>query len=239
MTEVGAGSRRPRARQLPSRPADPDPMFHLRDSRTTTTRAMNDRTPSRRDFLQIIFKTMPALALAGPTLADLWPEEACQRECHPPLELERDEQNYLHDPDFDYDEMDWPTIGDHLDERYGFLSLDRTRQDEVIWEFLGLDPEDEEATPEELELFRSQLDDQVEWEHLDPRRFAEMGEHGPGIEIYDALIGAGYEDLDLGLIEGDHPGSTFVGVVYLGDLDLLNRRLAKHGLNMVVREARR
>lgn len=45
---------------------------------------------------------MPALALAGPTLADLWPEEAYGRESHPPLELERGEQNYLNDPDFDY-----------------------------------------------------------------------------------------------------------------------------------------
>jgi len=195
---------------------------------------MTESTSTRRDFLHVLFKTVPSLSLVGPALLDLWPEEAAQREVAAPFELVLDSGGYVIDPDCDVDHTSLPTLRELLERRYDFAGASRARQDEIFSEHFELDPEDEEETTSTLAWARGRLDEWVEAEELSPYELAQLGEQSQGIEIYEALLGEGHEDLGLHLVEGDHPGSHFTGVRFVGDLERLNRELARRGLNLVV-----
>jgi hypothetical protein len=196
---------------------------------------MTEPTSTRRDFLHVLFKTVPSLSLVGPALFDLWPKEAAEREVAAPFELVLDSSGYVIDPDCDVDHTSLPTLRELLEGRYDFAGASRARQDEILCEHYGYDPENEEETRAELEGDRERLDDRVDPEEISPYELAQLGEQSQGIEIYEALLGEGHEDLGLHLVEGDHPGSHFTGVRFVGDVDRLNCELARRGLNLVVR----
>jgi hypothetical protein len=138
---------------------------------------------SRRDFLKIVFCTVPAVALAAyPIVALAWPEEEKQRPVAEPFILEL-EDGYLVDPDYDYDDV----------------------------------PDD------------------VDIESLGPYQAAQYTPYAPGITIFERFGWKDAQRLGLHLIEGDHPGSSFTGVEFVGDVDELNAALAAVGLNLMVR----
>jgi len=58
--------------------------------------------------------------------------------------------------------------------------------------------------------------------------------YGPGIEIYEQMSREQARDLGLELVDGDHPGSSFVGVAYHGDIESLNEGLERLGMNLVI-----
>src|SRR4051794_24924401 len=75
---------------------------------------------TRRDFLAIVFATVPVAALDGP-LATFWPPAERRREVAEPYRLILDDSGYLCDPDFDYG-YELPTRREALLERAGPLS---------------------------------------------------------------------------------------------------------------------
>ena len=139
---------------------------------------------SRRDFLKIVFSTVPAAAIAAhPVIALAWPEEEKQRPVAEPYVLEL-EYGYLVDPNFDYDDV----------------SAD------------------------------------VDIDSLSDYQAAQYTPYNTGIEIFEYFSWDESRRLGLGLVEGDHPGSSFVGVAFNGEIGELNAALAAVGLNLIVRE---
>ena len=67
---------------------------------------------SRRDFLQVIFKTTSAAAISG--LLPYWPKDALNRPLADPVELGLDVDNYLIDINFDCCYQDIPTFREWL-----------------------------------------------------------------------------------------------------------------------------
>jgi len=139
---------------------------------------------SRRDFLKIVFSTVPAAVVAAnPIVALAWPEEEKQRPVAEPYVLEL-EYGYIVDPEFDYgdlpEDLDFDSLGDYQAAQY---------------------------TP-----------------------------YGAGIEIFEHFGWDKSRRIGLGLVEGDHPGSSFVGVAFSGEIEELNAALAAAGLNLIVKD---
>ena len=67
---------------------------------------------SRRDFLQVIFKTTSAAAVSG--LLPYWPKEALKRPISDPVELGFDSDDYLIDINFDWYDQNIPTFREWL-----------------------------------------------------------------------------------------------------------------------------
>jgi hypothetical protein len=78
------------------------------------------------------------------------------------------------------------------------------------------------------------LDTEIEYEDLGAWQAAQHSPHSAGLGIYNRLSREEADRIGLKLVEGDHPGSSFVGVAFYGDVDELNRQLQKFGLNLVV-----
>lgn len=210
------------------------------------------RRLSRRQFLRILFETAPAAALLAthPALADAsalqheWPKEKEELPRHDPIIIELDEDRYLIDPDFEYDDL--PTFAQY----YNVGEMDDQQRIEFYLEHFDSDPFD--VVAKELEL---DVDELYELEELDPAHvhildahysswldepMEDLGfyenalhsEYWVGIELLEQL---GYEHgagLGLRLIEGDCPGSSFCGVRYDGDPDVLNAQLYQFGINL-------
>jgi hypothetical protein len=79
------------------------------------------------------------------------------------------------------------------------------------------------------------LDGREDPENLSFYQALTLTEFHAGADLIDALGDETASQLGLYVVEGDHPGSSFCGVAFDGDLDELNLALAHEGLNMIVR----
>lgn len=197
---------------------------------------------SRRDFLKIIFGTAAAAVIPA---IDLWPEDikALPKKALPvavPYEFILDEYGYLVDPSYDW-EVDWPTVREHL--HYDYFTLEE--KIEVFEDRHGIDGlldyvdkplsqwnEDDLAVLESIN--RDWLDELQSNEILEGYEAATYTEYWPGVKVYETMDSITADDLGLVLVEGDHPGSSFCGVRFDGNLEDLNSALFRAGLNMVV-----
>ena len=184
---------------------------------------------NRRDFLKIVFQTAPAVAVVG-KLA-LWPSEALSRPAFDPVYLSIDESGYIVDPGFDYCDLITPTFR----ERHSLVGLSnaelKANLENIFYEIEHLVEDPENWTIDEVQEW---LDTHVELEDLGSREAMKYTEYGPGIGIYDRMSSEQAANLGLELVDGDHPGSSFVGVAYHGDIESLNEGLERLGLNLVI-----
>jgi len=184
---------------------------------------------NRRDFLKIVFQTTPAIAVAS-KLA-LWPSKAASRPTSDPVFLSVDENGYIVDPDFDYCDLITPTFREH----HSLVGLSKeelkANLENKFYEIEHLVEDPENWTVDEIQEW---LDTHVELEDLKAREAMKYTEYGPGIGIYDRMSSVQAATLGLELVDGDHPGSSFVGVAYHGDIESLNEGLEQLSLNLVI-----
>jgi len=184
---------------------------------------------TRRDFLKVVFTTATAAAVSG--TAPLWPVDAIARLVSKPFDLALDEYNYLVDPSFDYGDIKLPTRREVLSlERLDPKALKKALEGQ-IGEIEHLVDDTQNWTLDEVEWW---LDSEIEYEELGAWQAADYSPHRAGLSIYNSLSREDAQGLGLELVEGDHPGSSFVGVAYYGNVDELNRQLQRLGMNLVV-----
>jgi hypothetical protein len=185
---------------------------------------------TRRDFLKAIFSTASAAAVSG--ALPLWPTEARARPTFNPIQLSI-EDGYLVDSNFDYCEVCLPT---HR-ELHSLLGLKgdalKVELESIFYEFEWVVADPDNWTVDELEEW---LDTQVELDQLGAWEAMRYTQYGPAIELYERMSWANANELGLQLIEGEFPGSSFVGIAFHGDIAELNRDLQKLGMNLVVSE---
>jgi len=191
---------------------------------------------NRRDFLKLATTTVSLAAIEGP-LAAFWPD---QQDHIPTLEDPQiilvESDGYLKDPNYDYD--DWPTNREHYGE------IDDDEKVELIRSYIGDDeieelfeiPGDRVVDSELISTYQYVVDNWYE-ESLDPDQlsFYDLGfksEYWPGYDLFYHRDGALVDDLDLVLIEGEYPGSSFTAVKMRKSVKEANQILAKHGLNI-------
>jgi len=184
---------------------------------------------TRRDFLKVVFATTTAAAVSG--AIPLWPADAIDRPVFEPFVLELDESSYLVDPNFDYGSVILPTHRERLlleGLEAGDLKDELNTQ---IWEIEHLISDPKKWNLDEVEWW---LDTKIEYEDLGAWQAAQFSPYKAGLDIYQHLSVDAADSLGLELVEGDHPGSSFVGVTFYGDVNELNRQLQKLGLNLIV-----
>lgn len=182
---------------------------------------------TRRSFLKIIFETAPLAVLAASVPAALlWPTDARSRPVAEPYVLALDDEGYLIDPSY----YDFPIELPTRFEYYDLSSLTEQQQITVVAEeILGSSRE------EAMDLLQSGwFDEECEIEELSDRDGMAYTEYAPGIEIFEYLGAEEAEDLGFRFVEGDHPGSSFMGTQFLGDVEVLNQALLQRGHNLVV-----
>jgi hypothetical protein len=177
----------------------------------------------------VIFATASAAALSG--ASTIWPTEALSRPLADPFIVSFDDSNYLIDPNFDYSAVQFPTRREFYDLEG--LSGEKLRS-EIGRRFDEFDWLVEDTNDWSLSEIEPWLDEEVDIEELGEYQSTFYGEYGAGLRIYENLSGKQADELDLELVEGDHPGSSFTGVAFYGDVDELNRKLESEGLNMIV-----
>ncbi len=200
---------------------------------------------TRREFLVVALGTLPSAALAGP-LAAFWPDDARERPLDEPWIVERDMYSYL--TDTRWEPSDWPTWRRYLNydelsvHERGRLLIERFIGDVArVWRYNELRPPRGKLTAAHLAALEEeaslQLDDDVDPGFMS---FSEIRAYGP-YAVGDFVMNAVADDEALAaefeLTEGEHPGSTFSGVAFHGDLRALNTALARKGLNVTVVEA--
>jgi hypothetical protein len=211
---------------------------------------------TRREFLQLILGTAPAVALSGP-LSALWPAEAVARPVAEPVILYLDREYYPCHA-FLVDDLDpekpayeyYPPRREYfwMDERTPEERLEfwheRWEDEAPLQEFYGEIPPAERWTAQqlaELGAFESEqqawINEEVDLDEMSSRDLAFMTRFGPGIELYDAL--GRKRAKKLGIHEAYFGGiaSDGYGIAFRGDVDKLNATLAGLGINVVVREA--
>ena len=185
---------------------------------------------SRREFLKIVFATVPAVAVANQL--PFWPQEALARPIADPVEILRDDSGYLVDP-AGIDFGSWPTRLEHFD-------LANASDEEIHaklsdgWEVDGIVEDPENWTVDEIRYW---LEESVELHEISRYRAAEICGYGPGINLYESLTREDSEALGLSFVDGCHPGSDFVGVRCDGDLEAINEALQLRGYNLRIVEA--
>jgi hypothetical protein len=183
---------------------------------------------TRRKFLKVIFSTASAAAVLG-TLP-LWPTEARARPTFNPIQLSI-EDGYLVDSNFDYCEVCLPT---HR-ELHSLLGLKgdalKVELENIFYEFEWVVADPDNWTVGEVEEW---LDTPVELDQLGAWEAMKYTQYGPAIELYEKMDYANSSELGLKLVEGEHPGSNFVGIAFYGDTDELNKGLQRLGMNMIV-----
>jgi hypothetical protein len=184
---------------------------------------------NRREFLTIVFATTTAAAVSG--AVPLWPADAVDRPVSKPFNLTIDDSNYLVDPNFDYGSVSLPTHREHL-LLEGLEGDDlKNELNEQFWQIEHLVKDPNKWDVDEVEGW---LDTEIEYEDLGAWQAAQFSPYKSGLDIYQYLSVEAADTLGLELVEGDHPGSSFVGVAFYGNVDELNRQLQKLGMNMVV-----
>lgn len=204
---------------------------------------------TRRDFLKVVFATIPATAVSGP-LKNIWPSGAFDRPVEEPYIISIDDSGYLYDPNFNYDDQQLPSGREHCeydnkswDEKKYFLEMECdaaenyqiTHADEFSD---GWNGEYTEAQYRSMEAsIQDWLDEPIDIEELSMLEGMTYTEHWPVTEIMSGLSSKDADALMLAFVEGEHPGSSFAGVKYIGDisdLGILNNALAQKGMNLVV-----
>jgi hypothetical protein len=183
---------------------------------------------NRRDFLRVIFKTAPIVAIGGKLI--LWPEEAQSRPVAEPAHLLRDDSSYLVDPYFDFC-PDLPTFRELYSlENMGHEQVMEALVDEE-WRFQHLVKDPDNWSVSEIDGW---LDSQVEMDDMSPWKAMSYTQYGPGIRLHDQLGWKTSREIGLSYIEGEMPGHDFVGVRFDGDTDNLNRDLERLGMNLLI-----
>jgi hypothetical protein len=184
---------------------------------------------NRREFLKIVFASTSVVAVSGASA--LWPSVALSRPVCDPVHLNIDDSGYIVDPGFDYCDLDVPTYREY----HSLVGLGQNdlrvalNNEPGLIENLVVDPDD--WSLEEIEGWLDEyvdLDDMGTWEGM------KYTHYGPGIEIYEQMSREQVNDLGLELVDGDHPGSSFVGVAYHGDIEELNEGFERLGMNLVI-----
>ena len=183
-------------------------------------------THNRRDFLKIVFGTVATTMVSGklgvsPVAGDIPVFEAYR------LELEGE---YLFDPLHDWGQVVLPTWREKLEGNDNFSSLTVDQQDCVICEALGVDDFAEYPSFNREEWLGTQID----IEGLSMREAAMIGPYWPGVEIFEQLGWEQADTLGVQLIDGDHPGSSFMAAQFIGDVETLNPKIAEFGMNLTV-----
>ncbi|MCP4546381.1 MAG: hypothetical protein GY835_07940 [bacterium] len=182
----------------------------------------------RREFLAIVLGTVSAATLALGDGAP-WPAEEFARPQAEPMTLAL-QDGYIVDPSFDYGSIELPTHREYLTDQY---SEERMRKDvrDCIVEH-GCD-EAYEWTEKEVQ---SWLDEIIDVECLGDYECQERcgSEWAEGIWLHNRLDAEMCHHLGLHLVEGDCPGSSFMGVRFTGDLKDLNRELVRQGMNLIL-----
>jgi hypothetical protein len=195
----------------------------------------------RRNFIKIIFGTVSTAAISGPT-ADLWPVAAKKRPTADPIVFHL-ENGYIVDPDFD-PRANWPTIRENRyenldeDDQVSFLIdwMDGTVLTEFEEEFgKPYEKWSKKELPALEGSFESRLDEDEDPDYLSFSASADCSEYSAGIQVLDELGDQRAKELGLYLVEGDHPGSSFCGVAFDGEVELLNLEFARRGLNLKLR----
>lgn len=204
----------------------------------------NKMVKGKLDPYDIIFKSMPRIGVRSP-LAGIWPECAKRDKVSKPVIFEI-EFGYLVEAGFG-DDYELPTV-----REYDYEDLSR---DEALDYFKDLcegdgitaDVEEEIGSPidkwtkqnvEYLESYFSyHLDSSVDPDKLGRYSLAIRSKYGLAILVHDRIGSDLAEKMNLFLVDGEHPGSDFIGVNYTGsDTEALNHWFAKTGLNMIVTE---
>jgi hypothetical protein len=184
---------------------------------------------NRREFLKIVFASTSVVAVSGASA--LWPSAALSRPVSEPVYLSIDDSGYIVDPGFDYCDLITPTFREH----HSLVGLNnaelKTHLDKVFYEIEHLVEDPENWSVDEVQEW---LDEHVELEDLGTWEAMRHTHYGPGIEIYEQMSREQANDLGLELIDGDHPGSSFVGVAYHGDIEELNEGFERLGMNLVI-----
>jgi len=175
----------------------------------------------RRDFIKIVFGTTSMVLLQGakPLLA----EEVAERPAAEPYALELDSGGYIIDAEFDYENFSPPTRREYE----GWDDLSKRKRKDLIaeWEF-------ENFSSAEIQDW---LDTPMELEEFGAHEFARMGPCKTGVSLLENMSPKDAHELGLDLVDGEQPGSDFVGVRFSGDLDELNTWVARNGWNLVIK----
>ena len=181
---------------------------------------------NRRDFLKIVFGTVAATLAPRGTGVFLVAEDIPVFE---PYRLEL-EGEYLFDPLHDLGQVVLPTWREKLEGNDNFSYLTVDQQDCVIREALGVDDFAEYPSFDREEWLGTQID----IEDLSMREVAMIGPYWPGVEIFEQLGWEQADTLGVQLVEGDHPGSSFMAAQFIGDVETLNIKIAEFGMNLAV-----
>lgn len=184
---------------------------------------------NRREFLKVVFASASVVAVSG--ASTLWPSNALSRPVFDPVYLEIDDSGYIVDTGFDYCNQNVPTYRQH--HSLEGLGKDQLKAElcEIFDEIEHLVSDPENWSVDEVDDWldtHMDIDDMGTWEGM------KFTHYGPAIQIYEQM---GREDafrLGLELIDGDHPGSDFVGIAFHGDVAELNRELEQLGMNLVI-----
>lgn len=103
--------------------------------------------------------------------------------------------------------------------------------DDQVYEIEHLVSDPENWSLDEVEEW---LETEIEFDDLGPWQAARLSPYNVGLEIYETISVEDAGNLGLCLVEGEHPGSSFTGVAFHGNLDELNHELERQGMNMVV-----
>lgn len=189
----------------------------------------------------IIFTTMPKSAIKG-KFKDIWPVDKKDRKVHAPVEFEL-EGGFLAESGYCEDDS-LPTVREH---RYECLPPDQAL--DFFKELCGWEaPDDlldtlekscedwaEQDLPVLEEHFRDELDAEVNIESLGMHEASSYSPYGLAVGVIEKLERSERQELDLYVVEGECPGSSFTGVSFNGNIKALNRGLARLGLNMTVK----
>ena len=188
---------------------------------------------NRREFLALVFASASAAALSG-GLA-LWPAEAVARPLAEPARLTIDDYGYVIDPLFEYCPK-FPTFRELLNLEGRSTADVAAKLEDELWRFEHIDSDPRNWSPGDIKEINAWLDSEVELHDLGPWKAMEYTEYGAGLQLYESMKWEDFRDLGFELVEGDRPGSDFVGVRFGGDVEELNNNLARLGMNLIIAE---
>jgi len=187
---------------------------------------------NRREFLKIVFASTSVVAVSG--ASTLWPSDQLTRPVEEPVYLEVDESGYIVDPRFDYCDLCPPTNREY----HSLVGLGKNELRAALTNELGLienlviDPDNWS-----LEEIDDWLDEYVDLDDMGTLEAMKYTHYGPALQIYQQMDHRDADDVGFQLVDGDHPGSSFVGIAFHGDKEELNHQLERLGMNLVIKHS--
>ena len=179
---------------------------------------------SRRRFITVATQSIAATVIANPTLAALLPEEAKSRPVgEESFEIAICDSGYIYDPHFDYSQVEFPSWTEFFSERYGLLDPTEDQLYEALADFNG-------DSIEETREYEFDFDDTIPLDYLSMHDLITNSEYWVG---YYLLQHYDFVDLDMWLVEGEHPGHSFAAVK-VGNPDGFEKACLECGLNVRV-----